>query len=266
MPSRAGCDAAETEQRSHQRDHEKHDGVVQHHDLRWIESRSLVSALLPLHSHAPCHSRNRPQWPRIQRVARRVEPCAAPHVGRSSKPSCNFSRTRRRAPTRASDAHGYGRIDPGPTLAFTARRFPASASACPNTQGVDMNTTFALTLALAAALAAAGCGKAEAPSGPIAAVNAPSTDPPDSALTPPASKAPEVPLPPLPADITAPPSHAAGRGGHREGQPGHRSQGHADRSRREQRDAEGGCTGTTIRRHRSKSHLSNDRNLKGDLP
>lgn len=73
----------------------------------------------------------------------------------------------------------------------------------PITQELTMRTTFAMTLALAAALTAAACGRADAPSGPIAATNVPSTNPPESAMTPPVTRAPEVPLPPLPANITA---------------------------------------------------------------
>jgi len=63
-----------------------------------------------------------------------------------------------------------------------------------------MNTTIAMVCALAAAVVATGCGKAEAPTGPVAQLNAPSLPP-----APPVSQAPEVTLPPLPSNITAAP-------------------------------------------------------------
>jgi hypothetical protein len=68
-----------------------------------------------------------------------------------------------------------------------------------------MNTAIAMACALAAAVVATGCGKADAPTGPVAALNAPSAMSPDSSPTPPVTKAPEVTLPPLPSNITAAP-------------------------------------------------------------
>jgi hypothetical protein len=60
----------------------------------------------------------------------------------------------------------------------------------------------ALTLAVAAAVAASACNKAEAPAEPLAASGAPST------IAPPRTPAQEVPLPPLPSSITAAPDPA----------------------------------------------------------
>ena len=71
-----------------------------------------------------------------------------------------------------------------------------------------MNKACAMTLAVAVALGVSACGKADAPTGPVAASTIPSSSPPDSAATPPPNPAPEVALPPLPANITAAPDPA----------------------------------------------------------
>lgn len=67
-----------------------------------------------------------------------------------------------------------------------------------------MNARYSIAFAVAAALVATACGKAEAPTGPVAASSveaATSRDP----MAPPVTKPPELPLPPLPSDITATP-------------------------------------------------------------
>lgn len=71
-----------------------------------------------------------------------------------------------------------------------------------------MKIGYAVVVAIASAAFATACSKAEAPTGPVAAagVNAAS---PEAVVTPPVTKAPEVPLPPLPSDISAP-THAPG--------------------------------------------------------
>jgi len=65
-----------------------------------------------------------------------------------------------------------------------------------------MRTTYAVLLAVATAALVAACGRAEAPTnpGPMAASNVNT----EAVITPPATKAPEVTLPPLPSNITAP--------------------------------------------------------------
>jgi hypothetical protein len=68
-----------------------------------------------------------------------------------------------------------------------------------------MNTTFVTTFALAAALLATACGKAEAPATPVASLNTPTATSPASPPSPPATQAPEIALPPLPANITSAP-------------------------------------------------------------
>ena len=65
-----------------------------------------------------------------------------------------------------------------------------------------MNRITGLTLAVAMALVASACGKAEAPAEPLAASTAPST------IAPPLTPVQEVPLPPLPSNITAAPDPA----------------------------------------------------------
>ena len=65
-----------------------------------------------------------------------------------------------------------------------------------------MNRILGLTLAVATALAASACGKAEAPAEPLAATSAPAT------ISPPSTPVQEVPLPPLPSNITAAPDPA----------------------------------------------------------
>lgn len=60
-----------------------------------------------------------------------------------------------------------------------------------------MNRKFAMTLAVAAALAASACGNTDKPAGPLAATGA------SSPVAPPRTPAPEVALPPLPTGIAA---------------------------------------------------------------
>lgn len=62
-----------------------------------------------------------------------------------------------------------------------------------------MNRITGLTLVVAMALVAGACGKAEAPAEPLAASSAPAT------ISPPRTPVEEVPLPPLPSNITAAP-------------------------------------------------------------
>ena len=70
-----------------------------------------------------------------------------------------------------------------------------------------MRSTYAVLLAIIAAAIVNACGKAEAPTnpGPMATANVNT----EAVITPPATKAPEVPLPPLPSNITAPPDPKA---------------------------------------------------------
>lgn len=63
-------------------------------------------------------------------------------------------------------------------------------------------SAFPLALTLAAALATGACGKADAPSGPLASSTASA---PDTTPSPPAKTEPPVSLPPLPENITAAP-------------------------------------------------------------
>lgn len=65
-----------------------------------------------------------------------------------------------------------------------------------------MNKSAVMTLAATAALLAAACGNTDVPGDPIAASSPPAT------IAPPSTTAPEVPLPPLPRDITAAPDPA----------------------------------------------------------
>ena len=71
-----------------------------------------------------------------------------------------------------------------------------------------MNTTYAFVFAVAAALVAAACGKSDTSTGPIAASSVESPVP-HQPMAPPATKPPEVTLPPLPSDIAAPPEPGA---------------------------------------------------------
>jgi hypothetical protein len=66
-----------------------------------------------------------------------------------------------------------------------------------------MRTTYAMLLAIAVASWAAGCSKADAPTIPDKVAETRSVAPKPEQVPPPATKAPEVPLPPLPSNITA---------------------------------------------------------------
>jgi hypothetical protein len=67
-----------------------------------------------------------------------------------------------------------------------------------------MRTTYAILLAVAAATFAAACSKTPEPAGPVADSSMRTVAPNPDGIAPPATKPPEVPLPPLPSDITAP--------------------------------------------------------------
>ncbi len=68
-----------------------------------------------------------------------------------------------------------------------------------------MKTTYAILFAVASATLAAACSRTSEHTGPMADSSVRTTAPKPDSIAPPATKPPEVPLPPLPSDITAAP-------------------------------------------------------------
>lgn len=66
-----------------------------------------------------------------------------------------------------------------------------------------MRTTYAMLLAIAAASLATACSKSDAPTTTDKVAETRTVAPKPEQVPPPVTKAPEVPLPPLPSDVTA---------------------------------------------------------------
>ena len=152
-----------------------------------------------------------------------------------------------------------------PTLAFTAPAFPLSAAS--QTQGADMNTSFALTLADRRGACRGGLrqgGRAvRSDRGRERAVDESSGFGHDPAGHQGAGSAAAAAAREHHGCPETPPARASA---HRQGQPGERSQRHADRSRREQRDAEGGAREQSFVAIARKVTSTMTCTSKGDLP